>query len=788
MANRSEISERAVRPRGALFVLVTALLASVYMLVYSARIESGDSLMLFNAVRSWVDHGDLRLDLAAWHRPPSLVGSFELERYDIEPLQVALAAPLYALAKAIPFVGMVQVVWLFNVIVCALAGGVMYLYAAALGYANRTAVAAGLCLGLLTIVLPYSKAFFREPLLLLMLLIAGLGLEHLRQTRFRPSIWWIVAVGGTAGVALTKASGLVALPALALIALPTLRLRLSRPVIVLIGVGAALAALYLAASAAGLIEGRYNLIRRILDASSEFLDVALPAYLLSPNASIWGTSPILLLALPGIALALRGRNARYVLVGLTLLAAYALVYAAFSAGHWFGGLSLPPRFLLPVVPFLLIIGLPALDRALHSRNALVWIGLALLIAYSAWWQFTSAALWWGDYPAALPPESGGRLEWQPGFYDLRYLRPIIVTDLLRERDFDFAWALIDQPIWALAFAGLAAGCAVGLWRRDQRFALLSLPLIVGVGLYVAALYRVDPRYDSQDAPQNEPLYALLDAIDAETGAGDVILLASPRYHAFFANRYRGAARVIALMEQPGEQPSPEQPPQVRADNPDMLLTPITIPMIHRLAAEHDRLWLVVEFSPELAWSVRPVERFMASHYYPIREFRASPTARLIAFSTAHAPDRFGFRGADIPTDLVYGGSLRLLGLTAPHGQTVAPGDALPISLHWALDAPTDARLTVALFLRSADGAPVTQNDWQPGYGFDPTDSWTPGLPVWDHRALDLPPDLAPGTYQLWVKVYDFIDGAPRDLPVTGSETLDGVIGVLPVTVTVRAPG
>lgn len=788
MANRPGTSERAARSRGALFVLLTALLASVYVLVYSARIESGDSLMLFDAVSSWVDHGDLRLDLAAWHRPPSLVGDFDLARYDIEPLQVLLASPLYALAKAVPMVGMAQVVWLFNVIVCALAGGVMALYAAALGYSHRTAAAAGLCLGLLTIVLPYSKSFFREPLLMLMLLGAGLGLEHLRQMRFRPSIWWIVAVGCTAGVALTKASGLVALPALVLIALPSLRVRLGRPVIILVSVGAALLALYLAASAAGLIEGRYNLIQRLLDISGEFLGVALPAYLISPNASIWGTSPILLLALPGIALSLRGRRARYPLVGLTLLWAYALVYAAFSAGHWFGGLSLPPRFLLPVVPFLLIIGLPALDRVLHSRNAIFWIGLALLIVYSAWWQFTSAALWWGDYPAALPPESGGRLEWQPGFYDLRYLRPIIVTGLLSERVPDFAWMLIDQPVWALVFVGIAAGCAYGLIMKQRRFALLVLPIIGVIGLYMAALYRVDPRYDSQDAPQNEPLFALLDAIDAETGAGDVILLASPRYGAFFSNSYRGAARIIALMEQPGEQPSPEQPPQVRSDNPDMLLTPITIPMIHRLAAEHDRLWLVVEFSPELAWSVRPVERFMVSHYYPIREFRASPTARLIAFSTAHAPDRFGFRGADIPTDLVYGESLRLLGLTAPAGLRVSAGDPLPISLHWALDAPTDARLTVALFLRTADGAPVAQNDWQPGYGFDPTDSWTPGLPVWDHRAFDLPPDLAPGTYQLWVKVYDFIDGAPRDLPVTGSQTLDGVIGVLPVTVTVRAPG
>ena len=45
--------------------------------------------------------------------------------------------------------------------------------------------------------------------------------------------------------------------------------------------------------------------------------------------------------------------------------------------------------------------------------------------------------------------------------------------------------------------------------------------------------------------------------------------------------------------------------------------------------------------------------------------------------------------------------------------------------------------------------------------------------------------LTPGEYQLWVKVYGFdADFQAQDLPVMGATTLDDVIGVLPVTITI----
>lgn len=759
-------------------------MAALYLVAYRARIESGDALMLFDAVSSWVDHGDFRLDLAAAQRPPPLVGDFDLVRHDIEPLPVWLASPLYALAKFVPAIGIVHSVYLFNVIVTALCGGVLYVIARQIGSGRRTAALGALSCGVATILLPYAQSFFREPLMTLCLLLSAWGVIHARTADRGALIGWIVGIMGGIGAFLTKSSAVLALPALAILAVPSLHLtrRQWR------GVGiAALVALmsggvFVALSALGVITGRYDVLQRLDAASGGYLGVALSAYLLSPGGSIWGTSPILLLALPGVWIAARERSWRVPLAAGGMLAAFAVGYAVLSESHWFGGLSAPPRFLIPVVPFIILAALPTLDRILDSRRAAVWIVFVALCAYSVWWQLTTASYWWGVYPEQLPPAANGLVEWAGGLYDPRYWRPVVLSSLWATWTLDLAWVTIRQPAWGIAFAGFACLGLVGLargWRRSAWIAVMIL--IVLTGGYLVALHAADDRYDAR----NTPLHDLLPIIEAETTANDVILLASPRYQNFFGNAYRGAAGVVTLPEQPGEQPSPEGAAFVRSANPAMLLTPQTIPLIHRLASERERLWLVVEFSPELAWSVRPVERFMAAHYYPIRQFQTSPTTRLIEFSTAFAPDPYGFWNADRVTDLVYGGVMNLRGAALPHGTVYTAGDALPISLQWTVSAPSDARYTVALYLRDANGAPVVQNDWQPGFNFAPTDTWTPNLPVWDNRAFDLPADLPSGDYQLWVKVYEFVDGSARDLPVTGAQTMDGVIGVLPVTIRVE---
>ena len=69
----------------------------------------------------------------------------------------------------------------------------------------------------------------------------------------------------------------------------------------------------------------------------------------------------------------------------------------------------------------------------------------------------------------------------------------------------------------------------------------------------------------------------------ETEQGDVVLLADLTYRDFFANYGKFSeddARIVSLPYHPGEQPSPEQAPEIVFDNPDLLLHQTAALLLH----------------------------------------------------------------------------------------------------------------------------------------------------------------------------------------------------------------
>jgi hypothetical protein len=861
-----------------LLIGIFVLLSCVYMLTYSAHFESSDTWYLFNAVGSLVHFGDWGQDLTADEKfptPESVPANnpYPIQNLIDDPLSVVLATPLYWLADKLPGVGLVHMVWLFNVFMAAAGACVLFIYVLTLGYDERVGVVAALAFGLGTIVWIYSKTFFQENLTLLVTLSLGLSLECWRQSRYRSWRALLCVIVFAICLPFSKWTSVIAAPALLLIALPAFiktESRLGRWMPYLeVGVLAVIGIFFVLLAYTGL--GRvlpgvdlYNRYFYILTIYPEYIQVAMQSYLFSIGASIWGTSPILLLAIPGGWWLFRQRKTRYLWVTVVIVGGYTLGYAMTRSVHWFSGLSFPPRFLVPLIPFLMLCALPVLERMLNGKKEedktnrqephpltpspsaslgrggidLLWLVFTVLMVYGVWIQLSGLSLRWTVYPTLLPPDTG--VAWGGGMNSVAYLRWVVLPRLWGQLPFDFVWVRTQEPLWAVMFTALAVasevwlfkaltaklplspqppslkvggrGSKAGLTPLKSRFSssdILStrglIPLFSGLrnGVFKAARYAVLPLalvvctyvglrliYDDPEYFSYYPaLFEMLPIVEAETQAGDVVLVTGREHRQFLLNygtseQWRG----IGISYIPGERYDPNVAPLVSADNlvnptaEELLpLLPVNTPwLIEQLAARRSRLWVWAEFGPDMAWTVRPLERYLTRLYYPVQEFRTAAAVRLIEYDTTPAPTE-----PQTESDLVYGDVIRLRGVSLPRGTEYRGGDILPISLYWEADETVTQDYTVALFLANEAAVVAQGMDGAPDGGFSRTSLWAAGTDVQDNRTLRLPVGLAAGEYQFWLVLYPTgTDGSER-LSVTGVDVREGTIAVLPVRIAVR---
>ena len=380
------------------FLLIFAIVTSAYLLTYRARIESGDTLRAMDALTSQSRFGDWLMDESTWFKPPLRVRDYHnlpLSNFDVEErLQLNLALPLLQLAEFLPRMGNIHAVWLFNILVTALMAGLIYLILRAFGYADMVGIAVALSAAFATNLWAYSQTFFRESLTGCFLLLALYLLQGSRYRSVLPRVIGVIAGFAALYLAVeTKSSAIVALPAIVVFALPRLRFPgtvsfsdFSR--ILLSGLLISLLVLAFIEPVADALHGLYP----GLNPKQNYLSYALRVFLFSPGGSLWGTSPLLLLAIAGAVVLLRQGKHRLVWAICLLTAAYALAHALTTGAHWFGGLSWPPRFLFPVIPVAMLATAPIAEKIVLERNrrlTLVWV---VLLAYGIWIQFSAVSL------------------------------------------------------------------------------------------------------------------------------------------------------------------------------------------------------------------------------------------------------------------------------------------------------------------------------------------------------------------------------------------------------------
>ena len=760
------------RLAAALFVLLGAL----YFLTYTGHPVSGDEEVLFDGVHSLAVTGNLWL---AYMNDTRQMGLFPkqdpVSSVDSEPMQMIAALPLFKLAAALPAIGLMQTVWLLNVIVTALTAVLLFAFGRLLGYREATAWVVALLFGLATMAWPYSKVFFREPLLALFVLASAYCIQRWRRawvaSHFR--IGWAVGAFVSFGAALaTKNPAALFLPALLLTALPEhwrhVHMTRRQALIGLLVAPVVMVALLLIALAAA--HGRYdpmNLINRLLTEAKD-VPYALAGYLLSPGRSVWAFNPILLLGIWGARRLIRQRHWREVFIPLLALISLALGYALLQTSDWYGGTAWGPRYLEPVIPFLALLLLPVVDalpragriaQAVAGLLLLISIGVQLLgtlIPLTVYYDFLGAE----TVRLGLP---GGAINgWQAGTWDIRYIPFTVLPRFFLNGGTDLAWQINGTPGIAL-LAVLLIGAALIVRRRPVRrsgwLLIAGFVALLGIGL---VSYRTDPRYGGA----NPALQNALATLERQAKSGDVVLLNDRAYRPFFMNFFKPSVPIFALRDAPGEPSAPGQPAEVVSTNVEALASPSLQMMLPRIALLGQRWWFVTEFIPADQRRTRATERYLTVHYFPVGELLSSDQIRVVQFDATSAPRDTLPPWPQAPRSDTFGPLFTLVGTDpAPAGLRLIRGQPLPVSLLWRFAGwpagmpPFDYSLNLSLIDSHGAIVPGAQQSGTPLGSFGATSGWQPGGYYRDNHAVPIPADLPPGTYTLWAIWYDWRDGS-----------------------------
>lgn len=770
-----------------LALMLGGLLFLAYLLTFSGAPKTDDERFIIDTVDSMALRGNLLLNETGYLS--------RVRTTDVEPAQPALSVPLYWAAYHIPWMGNVHALFLFSPIVTVLTAFLLFYYALDLGYRERTAVVAVLLFGLSTIVWPYTQTYFREPLTMLSLFGAAFLWNHWRQAFIdKKRKHWItlgLAVIVTLLSLLSKEAVLIALPVLFLTAYPVARFdeksrRQFTGILIGLGVIAILfiGALIILRTQFLAIVSRYRILTRfeaIIKHRSYILE-GMAGFLISPGKAIWWYSPILLLALGAPAALPRSRwRESWLILGLVLL--FAFTYAAVRGMVWFGGTGWGARYMVPLVPFLMVSVLPLLDRFLNGG---LWWQKAILVVLALWGvviQIGGLYVNLLDYDHFLEANTGQPVWIGQGIWNFRWSQAIGSLLYLPQARPDILW-LIDRVNWQV-ITTLSVGLillAVGLvWMIRSRtmstlqcrLAFVGIPsLSLLAAVFVLWQAYDDPRFLASD----ETLKAIVAYLDEQTGPDDVVLVSSVKFVPYFMNYYKSDATWYSMPYAPGENYDQDDDPAVASDDIDVLVGEDVrdiVGMFRHGGTYYDSqiIWLVEDVTPWLDWAIRPVEWYLTLETHFVEATDVSNVGRVVKFlplksAAGKVPNRH-------EVEVLFGDSMLLAGFDlvtdrqVEDFETLHPGDMLGVSLSWYTEAPISEDYTVSVHLLGPDGQSILQQDRQPAAGFAPTSSWIVGDPYRDNYGFILPDDLPPGEYQIIVVVY--LWPSLERLPVSGPE-------------------
>ncbi len=576
----------------ALALALFLFLLSAYLLTYSGSFHSSDGQAMFSVTESLVRRGEYDINQIRWMGLQQGTFGPDGELYCRKGLATSLLTiPLAWLGVVVPFWGVVQSGMLFNVIVTALTGLLVFLYVRRLGHSPSTGLTSGLVFGLGTMAWPYAKYLFSDPLSGLSLLASAHFLLHLASPRAAAGLKPALLSGVCLGLAIaTRFANAVLIPFFLAVLVAYLLRRDgmagwatvgSRLSGLLSTAWREICAFLLPLLLWGIVMAAYNYLRFGNPLTTGYLpeeSFSAPwargtlGLLISPGRGLFLYCPILLALIPAWPSFFRRHRLEAIFLALISLS-YLLLYGKWFM--WHGGFAWGPRFLVPIIPLLIIMLSPLVER-LRGR----WLGLFwALFAVSLAVQVLGLSIDFIHHQEALL-ETGLPLFDPITFFNPRYAQLWGNLAFLRPENLDFAWVRTSPSVevdWLALSSNVALLilCAWGfvLGARRTRtsqahkiylFFLLPLALIVST-TFSLARYKNDGHAD---------YVRMLQFLEANSQPGDVILQNSPPETAILQNHYKGRLPSYGLFE--GEQP----------------LSQDTLALLERLAGAHSRFWLI----------------------------------------------------------------------------------------------------------------------------------------------------------------------------------------------------
>lgn len=742
---------RARRSRGHALWLGLFLFA-VYLLTFSGRFHVMDEVAVFAVGHNLAATGSADINQLIWTNhwtphPPGVWGEDGNLYTKKAPGVSLLVAALVWLARAGNEIGLfavsaVHAGLLVGALTVAATGAFLVVWLEDVGFSRRVSLLTGLGYGLCTFAWVYARMLWDLPVVGLLGLVMIWALYRAEQSTDskanRPR--WLLTAGMSAGLAVAFRyesiywAGFGSLYLLWVCGRPFHRaigplVRLLAPVVpVALGLIA-----YNLARFGGISDTGYT-----SEIAFHLSPFSLYGLSLSPGQGLFTASPFLLVGLLGIRpLARRLPPAYFRLIAGSSLAVW-IFYSAWFA--WGGVWNWGPRFLLTILPLLMIFVAAALEE--YGRHGWFRLMAGVLALLSVAFNGAGMVTDFNEFFARIDSNRDFVLNW-------RHFPPLGNWRIFQAGGaIDLAWAEGSlggiRRHWQAALPGALLllfaifGLGVTL-KRPPKKRWWNPVLVCGLGLFFSVQALAAYAAIEQARAEYQADLPLLAALAADARDGDGLLITGPGY----ADYLELTARLMAYARPPlpvwfwiegGER-------GIRAEERAAALA--------AAAAGSDRLWLLRRLH-SAADPLTPTVRLLERERFWVRDVQMGSSGRLSLYVPEAVPL------AAVPSGLAFEEGLTLESFAIPSAP-VAAGSSLPLRLAWrAGDSPPPEAITsfVHLLPESDLSARVAESD---RLLLDGRQSERSLLAAGESAALGhllpLPADLPPGRYVLVTGLY-----------------------------------